>query len=420
MKQNISPHTPYSAHTIDKPLLFLYLFLVIVGWLSIFSSAYDPTRFHSIFTLSTVYGRQLVWIIAAFVIALIILVLDAKLFQHYAWVIYAGCLLLLLLVFVLGTEISGAKAWIKIGSFSIQPGEFMKLATALALARLLNQGKTVKEKRNVWIAVIAIVFLPILIIFLQHDTGSALVYTSFFILCYREGMSARIFIVTACMGLLGLITLYFNELYAIALLLMGYTVAWFVSKNVKNAVGRYSLILLLGIMFVLGTNTAYERVFQSHQKQRIDSLLGKTVDPKGADFNLNQSKIAIGSGGFSGKGFLKGSQTKFNFIPEQSTDFIFCSIGEEWGFLGALVVIGAFFFMIARILWLSEKHHNPFVRYYGYGIAGILFFHVAVNVGMTIGLVPIIGIPLPFLSYGGSSLWSFTSMIFIFIKLNIK
>lgn len=181
---------------------------------------------------------------------------------------------------------------------------------------------------------------------------------------------------------------------------------------------RNLIILGAGIAFVFMVNVAYENVFQPHQKERIDSLLGKTSDPKGSDFNLNQSKIAIGSGGFAGKGFLKGTQTKFNFVPEQSTDFIFCSIGEEWGFLGSLVIVGIFLYLVFRIIWLSEKHRNPFVRYYGYGIAGIFFFHFLINIGMTIGLVPIIGIPLPFISYGGSSLWAFTIMLFVFINLN--
>lgn len=402
----------------DIPLIILYLVLIFIGWISIFSSSYDATNFNGIFNISAPYGRQLIWIGTSLVMAVVILFIDARIYQYYAYHIYVACLFLLILVLFVGSEISGARAWIKIGNFSIQPSEFMKVATALALAKFLNEGKTGSEKRNIWWICFFIILLPIIVIFLQKDTGSALVYISFIILFYREGMSAKFFILGAFAVLLFIITLYFNELYAIALLTAIYMVAWWRDRKSKKRLIRNTAIFLASIAFVFFIDISYEHVFQPHQKQRIDSLLGKTSDPKGADFNLNQSKIAIGSGGFTGKGFLKGTQTKFNFVPEQSTDFIFCSIGEEWGFLGTLVIIGLFVFLVFRIILLSERHRNPFVRYYGYGIAGIIFFHFIVNIGMTIGLVPIIGIPLPFISYGGSSLWAFTAMLFIFIKLN--
>lgn len=402
----------------DTQLIVLYIVLILIGWVSIFSSAYDPTTFSGIFNTSTPYGRQLIWIATSIVIAVVVLVLDNRLYQHYAYHIYLVCLLLLLLVLFIGTEVSGANAWIRIGSFGLQPSEFMKMATALALAKFLNEGKTGSEKRNTWLLCFVIILIPVIVIFLQKDTGSALVYASFIILFYREGMSAQLFVWGAFIALIAVITLYLNELYAVTLLVAIFLLYLSINKNVRKSMPRNLIILGAGIAFVFMVNVAYENVFQPHQKERIDSLLGKTSDPKGSDFNLNQSKIAIGSGGFAGKGFLKGTQTKFNFVPEQSTDFIFCSIGEEWGFLGSLVIVGIFLYLVFRIIWLSEKHRNPFVRYYGYGIAGIFFFHFLINIGMTIGLVPIIGIPLPFISYGGSSLWAFTIMLFVFINLN--
>jgi len=401
----------------DTQLIISYLLLVLIGWFSIFSSSYDPIQFDGIFNLSTPYGRQLIWIATSLLIAIVILFVNANIYQHYAYIIFIIFLLLMILVAIIGTEVSGAKAWIKVGNFSIQPSEFMKMTTAMALAKFLNEGKTSSEKHNRWFICALIIFLPIIIItFFQQDTGSALVFVSFIFLFYREGMSGKILILGTSIVALVIFTLKFNELYAIATLVFIYIISWFFNKKTKLI--RNTLVFVGCICFVFVIEIAYEKFLQVHQKQRIDSILGKTSDPKGVDFNLNQSKIAIGSGGFAGKGFLKGTQTKFNFVPEQSTDFIFCGIGEEWGFLGSLVLIGTFLFLIIRIILLSERHRNPFVRYYGYGIAGILFFHVFVNIGMTIGLVPIIGIPLPFISYGGSSIWAFTTMLFIFIKLN--
>ena len=403
----------------DIKLIIAYLLLVFIGWVAIFSSAYDPIQFNGIFNLSTPYGRQLIWIATSLIIAVVILFVNANIFQHYAHIIYAVFLVLLIIVAIIGTEISGAKAWIKIGNFSIQPSEFMKMATALALAKFLNEGKTSSAKHNLWFICALIIFLPIIIItFFQQDTGSALVFASFIILFYREGMSGKILILGVSIVALVVFTLMFNELYAIVSLVFIYMISWLFNKKTKKKLIRNTLILVGCISFVFVIEIAYENALQVHQKQRIDSILGKTSDPRGVDFNLNQSKIAIGSGGFAGKGFLQGTQTKFNFVPEQSTDFIFCGIGEEWGFLGVLVLIGSFLYLIVRIILLAERHRNPFVRYYGYGIAGIIFFHVFVNIGMTIGLVPIIGIPLPFISYGGSSIWAFTTMLFIFIKLN--
>jgi len=269
-----------------------------------------------------------------------------------------------------------------------------------------------------WLIAFGIILTPAFIILLQKDTGSALVFLSFIILFYREGMTGTIFIFGAIAVFLFVFTLLTNEIYSLALLTFILVIAWIIDRKDKKKIIRNIIIYVVAIAFIGAVNIGYNKVLQPHQKQRIDTLLGKTSDPKGADFNLIQSKIAIGSGGFFGKGYLNGTQTKLNFVPEQSTDFIFCAIGEEWGFLGSCVLGTLFLSLVIRILRLSEKQRNPYARYYGYGIAGIIAFHFFINIGMTIGLVPIIGIPLPFISYGGSSLWAFTAMLFIFIKLN--
>ena len=265
---------------------------------------------------------------------------------------------------------------------------------------------------------LGLIAVPVLIIMLQHDAGSALVFASFFILFYREGMSAQFLFFCLTAAFLAIFTLKFNETYAVALLTTAFIILFLKDRTQKKKVRRDIILFVVSVIFVFSVNILYENVFEPHQKERIDTIMGKTSDPKGADFNLNQSKIAIGSGGFFGKGYLKGTQTKLKFVPEQSTDFIFCAIGEEWGFMGTLVVFALYIALVIRILSLSEKQRTPFARYYGYGIAGIIVFHFFINIGMTIGLVPIIGIPLPFISYGGSSLWAFTMMLFVFIKLN--
>ncbi|MCR4680968.1 MAG: rod shape-determining protein RodA [Bacteroidales bacterium] len=402
----------------DARLIITYIALIIIGWMTIYSTCYVPDGTNAIFDISQPYCKQLIWIGSSLLIGIVILLIDKQLIQHYAYYFYIVCLLLMVLVLIIGTEISGAKAWIKIGSFSIQPTEFMKVATALALAKFFNEGKTSNEKRYVWLIAGGLVLLPIIIIMLQHDAGSALVFASFIILFYREGLSGVLLILVFIAAFLAIFTLKFKELYAIALLTAVFIGFMIKDRTQKKLMRRDVIVFVISIVFVFSVNLLYEHVLEPHQKRRVETILGKTADPQGADFNLNQSKIAIGSGGFFGKGYLKGTQTKLKFVPEQSTDFIFCAIGEEWGFVGTMAVFGLYLFLIMRILSLSEKHRIPFVRYYGYGIAGIIAVHFFVNIGMTIGLVPIIGIPLPFLSYGGSSLWAFTTMLFIFIKLN--
>jgi len=402
----------------DVKLIIYYLALVVIGWITIYSTCYIPDGSTPFFDFGQPYGKQMIWIGTSFFLATVILLIESGIIQHYAYFFYLLCLFLMILVLFIGVEINGAKSWIKIGSFSIQPTEFMKVATALALAKFMQEGKTESQRRNVWIVQFALIFIPVIVALLQHDAGSALVFFSFIILFYREGFSAEFLMLGIIAAILAFITLKFNETYSLALITAVFVGFMIANRTKKKKMRRNVIVYVACIVFVFSVNFLYEHGFEPHQKQRIDTILGKTSDPLGADFNLNQSKIAIGSGGLFGKGYLKGTQTKLNFVPEQSTDFIFCAIGEEWGFFGTLVVFGLFGALIFRILKLSEKQRNPFVRYYGYGIAGIIAFHFFINIGMTTGLLPIIGIPLPFISYGGSSLWAFTIMLFCFIKLN--
>ncbi len=402
----------------DVKLICYYLALVLIGWITIYSTCYIPDGSAHIFDFSQPYSKQMLWIGTSFVLAIVILLIDTGIIQHYAYFFYLFCLLLMVLVLFIGAEINGAKSWIKIGSFSLQPTEFMKVATALAMAKFMHEGKTDNQRRYVWIGQIALIAIPVVVVMLQHDAGSALVFASFIILFYREGLSTEFIVLGLIAAVLTIITLKLNETYAIALLTAVFIGFMIYNRTQKKKMRRNVMIYVASIVFVFSVDFLYEHGFEPHQKQRIDTILGKTSDPLGADFNLNQSKIAIGSGGLFGKGYLKGTQTKLKFVPEQSTDFIFCAIGEEWGFFGTLVVFGLYGALVFRILKLSEKQRNPFVRYYGYGIAGIFIVHFFINIGMTTGLLPIIGIPLPFISYGGSSLWAFTMMLFCFIKLN--
>ena len=402
----------------DVRLICYYLALVFIGWITIYSTCYIPDGSTPIFNFGQPYSKQMLWIGTSIVLATVILLIDSGIIQHYAYFFYLFCLLLMILVLFVGAEINGAKSWIKIGGFSLQPTEFMKVATALAMAKFMQEGKTANQRRYVWIVQVALIAIPVFVVMLQHDAGSALVFASFIILFYREGLSAQFLVLCIIAAIITIITLAFNETYSIALITAVFIGFMVFNRTQKKKIRRNILIYVASLLFVFSVDFFYEHGFEPHQKQRIDTILGKTSDPLGADFNLNQSKIAIGSGGFFGKGYLKGTQTKLKFVPEQSTDFIFCAIGEEWGFVGTLVVFSLFGALMFRILKLSEKQRNPFVRYYGYGIAGIFAAHFFINIGMTIGLLPIIGIPLPFISYGGSSLWAFTTMLFCFIKLN--
>jgi len=386
-----------------------------MGWISIYAAVYNNEH-ASILDLSQSYGKQLLWIVTALAIGLLIMLTDAKFFNAFAYPIYIGTILLLVIVLFAGKEIAGSKSWFQIGEFRIQPAEFAKFATNLALAHYLSALDFDSRKRKSQIIPLIMLAIPALLILLQNDTGSAIVYASFSLVLYRQGMPGSILLVGVAVAILAIMALLFNQyivITVIGILLIGFT--FFIRRNWQNILKVIGIFVVASV-FVLSVDYAFQNVLELHQKTRINVLLGKQIDLKGAGYNVNQSKIAIGSGGFWGKGFLKGTQTKFNFVPEQSTDFIFCTVGEEWGFVGSTLVMLLFLALIVRIIMMAERQRSDFSRIYGYGVASILFFHFFVNVGMTIGLMPVIGIPLPFFSYGGSSLWSFTILLFIFIK----
>lgn len=400
---------------IDRPLVVLYLVLVLMGWVSIYAAVYNNEH-ASIFDLSQSYGKQLLWIVTSLVIALMIILTDAKFFNAFAYPIYGGTILLLIVVLFAGTEIAGSKSWFQIGGFRLQPAEFAKFATTLALAHYMSALDFDNRKRSSQFIPLIILAIPALLILLQNDTGSAIVYSSLALVLYRQGMPGSILLIGIAVAILAIMALLFNQyivIAVIAVLLLGFI--FFIRRTWQNIL-KVIGIFVVASLFVLSVEYAFQNILEPHQKTRINVVLGKQIDLKGAGYNVNQSKIAIGSGGFWGKGFLKGTQTKFNFVPEQSTDFIFCTVGEEWGFVGSTIVVLLFLALITRIIMVAERQRSEFSRIYGYGVASILFFHFAVNVGFTIGLMPVIGIPLPFFSYGGSSLWAFTILLFIFIK----
>jgi len=402
-------------YNIDWITIFIYLILVIIGWVNIYSAVYDESH-SSIVDMSQRYGKQLMFIIAALMLAFIILLVDVKLFSAFSFVIYIITILFLLSVLVIGTKIAGAKSWFQLGGFGLQPAEFAKFATALVLAKYLSGLNVNLLKFSSLFKAGLIIVLPAALIILQPDTGSALVFASFILVLYREGLSSKILLFALMAIVLFIATLMINKFIVLAVL---FSIIFFIYLKLRKRKGSLFILLLIFIMgsaYVYSVDYAFENILEPHQKTRINVLIGKELDPKGAGYNVNQSKIAIGSGGLSGKGFLQGTQTKFNFVPEQSTDFIFCTVGEEWGLLGSTFLIILFTTLIIRLIILAERQRSAFSRIYGYGVASIFFFHFIINIGMTIGLAPVIGIPLPFLSYGGSSLWAFTILLFIFIR----
>lgn len=417
---------------LDWVTILTYLVLVIIGWLSIYAAVYNEEH-SKIFDLSQRYGNQLLWIGFSLLVALIILMIEGSFFTSFAYPIYGFVILMLIGVLLFGTEIKGAKSWFRIGSFAIQPAEFGKFATALALAKFLSVLGINMKYLKTKVTAIAIVILPAMLILLQNDTGSMLVYFSFIIVLYREGLSGNVLLsgiytaflfITSLLMRIHTFTFFDKEIggeLLLILILVGIgAITIYFTKKMKKLWIIIIAVLICSIGVVFSVDYVFNNVLEPHQSKRINVMLGVESDPHGAGYNVNQSLIAIGSGGFSGKGFLNGTQTKFNFVPEQSTDFIFCTIGEEWGFLGTFVLISLYLFLFLRLIFLAERQRSTFSRIYGYCVASILFFHFLVNIGMTIGLAPVIGIPLPFISYGGSSLWAFTILLFIFIRLDAE
>ncbi len=402
----------------DKPLLLVYLLLVVAGWFNIYSVVYEPESMTG-FSLATRYGKQLVFIGFALLMAVFVMIADLRVFTQFAYLYYGIGILLLLAVLVVGAEISGAKSWIKLGPLSMQPSEFAKVATCLAFAKYVSEpALNMKRPRTQLIA--ALWFLiPMLLILMQPDAGSALVFLAFVLPLYREGMSGWVLVTGLVAVALFVAALLVNRYVLIGFIsLVSAFLVWRNKRTLKNIVLGILLFLTCSL-YTLGVEYAFNHL-SPHQQTRINVLLGKEQDIHGAGYNVNQSKIAIGSGGVWGKGYLQGTQTKLNFVPEQSTDFIFCTVGEEWGWAGCTFFLGTYLFLLLRLIRLAERQKSPYARVYGYGVAGIFFLHLFVNVGMTIGLLPVIGIPLPFFSYGGSSLWAFTLLLFIFIKMDAR
>jgi rod shape determining protein RodA len=456
---------------IDWTTVGLYLLLVIFGWMNIFASAYND-QFKSIFDMKQNYGDQLIWILASFIMIIFLFAIDHRFFHFFSYVIYGFSILLLILVLVAGVEVNNSRSWIRLANFNLQPSEFVKIATALVIARYLSGYNIKLWTKKSMMVIILLIGLPVGLIFLQPDYGTALVFSCFILVLYREGMPGWILAASLFISMLFLMTLLLsNTVVLIILVALAITVFGVLNRTITHSllaaiiitgiyyVLKYSLpifdiklidyhllisalilasvvyiilshirkirnvplvlIFLFGfIAFTFSVDYVFHSILRPHQQTRVNILLGKETDIRNVGYNLNQSKIAIGSGGLLGKGYLKGTQTKLDFVPEQSTDFIFCTVGEEWGFAGTFILVLLYTGLLIRILFIAERQRSQFARIYGYGVASLLFFHFAINISMTIGLFPVIGIPLPFFSYGGSSMIAFTLLLFILIRLD--
>lgn len=404
---------------VDRISVLLYMGLVLFGWLNIYAAVYNE-EFGNIWDTSQEYGKQLLFIGAGAALILVVLLSDARLYELLSIPIYIVTLGLLALVLVAGKEVGGNKSWLVLGGFTLQPSELAKFGTALVLSRYLAfKNVDIAQWRYRWMPLLLLA-LPIVLILAQPDTGSALVFFSFSLVLYRAGLPLYYLLLGLWAIVLVVVTLLFDAFYvsigltALALLLL------MMLRRQRGTALPLLAGLGLSLVLILGTGFFFNQILQPHQQMRVNLLLGKVEDNRAAGYQTAQSLIAIGSGGFSGKGFLQGTQTKFNFVPAQSTDYIFCTVGEEWGFLGSVAVLLAFLGLLYRLVFLAERQKSPFARYYGYSVVSILFFHLLVNIGMTLGIMPVIGIPLPFFSYGGSSLWGFTLLLFVFIKLDAQ
>lgn len=407
---------------IDWTTIWIYASLLLVGLMNIYAAVYNVDNPKSIFSLEHNAGRQILFIAVSFLLILVILFVDFKVYDTFAYIFYGIWIVVLIATIFLGSDIKGSKSWIKFGAFSLQPAEFAKTFTVMALAKYLSTMGVNVSKMKYALRAALIIFVPPIIIILQKETGSALTFAALFIVLYREGLPGVYPALIISFIVLFILALIFpNWVVVLGLALFG-VLFWYLflkryernKQNLQRVIGLF--VLFSG--FVLTVDFIINNVLAPHQQKRIKVLVNPDIDPLGAAWNVTQSKLAIGSGGAIGKGYLKGTQTKFDFVPEQSTDFIFCTVGEEWGFMGSFVLLGLYFILLTRLLSLAEKQKSKFARVYGYGVASILFFHILVNIGMTVGLMPVIGIPLPFVSSGGSSLMSFTLLLFVFLKLD--
>ena len=398
-------------------VLIITILLIVIGLFNIYSAEFKEgtTKF---FDLKTNFTKQLIFLIPAFILFIVVLLIDVRFFVNFSYGIYGVVLVLLLVTLFVGKEVYGSRSWIQIGIFNIQTSEFAKFATALALAKFLDEFQVNVSKFKYSMIAFGLLFLPVALILLQNDFGTAMVFASFVFMLFRQGLSPFYLYLPLVMSMLFIGALVFN-INTLAIVIIAVSlIAYLFLYSKKNSLILIGLIAISCLVFTYSTNYVFQHLVEPHQRSRINVLLGKEMDKKGSGYNVHQSLIAIGSGGFSGKGFLNGTQTKLNFVPEQTTDFIFCTIGEEYGWLGSLTLIVLFTWLLIRIIYLSERQKYPYARNFGYAVVSVIFFHFAINISMAIGLFPIVGIPLPLVSYGGSSLIGFIMMITVFLKLD--
>lgn len=405
------------TNNLDWVSVIIYITLVIMGWLNIYSSSLSLSNDNYIFDLSQFYGKQLMYITLTTPLIFIILSVDGKFYEKFSIIIFGIAMLSLAGLFVFGKTVKGQANWYSFGSFGIQPAEFAKAATALALAKYLSDVQVNLKDVSRQIQALGIIFIPVALI-VPHDPGSALIYTMFVLVLYREGLPPWYLWTGFIAIILFVLALVFKPWAVLLIALAVICLVYYRSRLADRNIVASAIVFVVISGFVFSVDYVFEHVFKQHHRDRFNILLGKEVDMKGIGYNTNQSEIAIGSGGWFGKGFLEGTQTKGGFVPEQHTDYIFTTVAEEWGFLGCLVVIALFIGLIFRVIYLAERQKTKFSRVYGYCVAAILFVHFFVNIAMVAGVFPTIGVPLPFFSYGGSGLWGFTILLFIFLKMD--
>lgn len=414
------------SRSIDWVTLVIYLTMVGVGLLNVYAASYTPeVPFERVFSadwsglMAFNWFKQLVWIGVSVLLIVVLLVIDYKAYDTFAYVMYGGMIVLLLVTLVIARPIAGSRSWLELGPMRLQPAEFAKFTTALAASRFMAGINLRQQAFQQQLVLAGLTLLPPLLIIASNETGQALVFGAFLLAYFREGMSPLILLILAAAGLVLILSLLVPKLWLVGAFTLILAAVLVLNPRVLRhhlplAASVYAVVL--GMVF--GVDFFYNNVLQPHQRKRIEVLLNPSADPLGVGWNVTQSKIAIGSGGLAGKGYLEGTQTRFDFVPEQSTDFIFCTVGEEWGWLGTMTVITLFMALLFRVIVVAERQKSVFGRTYGYCVASIIFFHFCVNIGMTIGLAPVVGIPLPFFSYGGSSLWSFTILLFILLAID--
>ena len=385
--------------SLDWVTIVIYLMLIVFGWFSVCGASYDYGD-RDFLDFSTRAGKQFMWIVCSFGLGFILLMLEDTLYDMFSYIIYIGLILLLVVTIFIAPDTKGSRSWLILGPVSLQPAEFAKFATALALAKYMSAYSfTIKSWKNA-LMLAFLILLPMMLIILQRETGSALVYTAFFLMLYREGMPGVVLFSGICAVVYFVVGIRFDQVFI---------------ADTPTPIGEFAIG---SIGFLYSSDYFFNKVLEPHQQIRIKVVLGMEEDLAGAGYNVNQSKIAIGSGGLTGKGFLNGTQTKLKYVPEQDTDFIFCTVGEEEGFIGSTIVLLLFLTLILRLIALAERQQSAFGRVYGYSVLSIFLFHLFINIGMVLGLTPVIGIPLPFFSYGGSSLWGFTILLFIFLRID--